>query len=72
MKTEINRKKEKLKELHNIENSLNKEINMIDKEIQSLKSKKSKLAKRISNNMKFRNKIISELYDLPIQKIFNP
>ena len=65
---EIKRKKAKIKELHDIENNINKQITAIDKKIMSCNTKhslynaqKNKLAKRISHNMKLRNKIISEL-----------
>lgn len=64
----INRRILKLKELHNTENNINKEMADIDKQIKGndallrrLYSKKQKLAKRVSHNMQLRNKIINEL-----------
>jgi len=66
--SEIIRKKAKLKELHDLENEINKEIagchgkiNKCLSNIKELQAKKQKLAKRISHNMRLRNKIISEL-----------
>jgi peptidoglycan hydrolase CwlO-like protein len=64
---EITRKKKKLKELQELENEINKEISTCDgtingclSRIKEQQAKKQKLAKRISHNMRLRNKIISE------------
>lgn len=51
----------KLLELHQQEDEMNCEISSIDKQIRLLEKKKQKLAKRISGNMKFRNRLINEL-----------
>lgn len=51
----------KLLELHQQEDEMNYEIGDIDKQIRQLKKKKQKLTKRISGNMKFRNRLINEL-----------
>ena len=66
--SEVKRKKSKLKELHDLEDKINKEINVCDRKIRGcffdIKlaiAKKQKLGKRISHNMRLRNKIISEL-----------
>lgn len=54
--------KDKLKVLHNEENELNYEMAKIDKAIKQLEKDKSKLAKRISFNMKKRNQLIFSKY----------
>jgi hypothetical protein len=48
----------KIQELHEKENELNREIGKIDKEIKLLQKRKVKLAKQVSANMKYRNKLI--------------
>ena len=53
--------KDKLKELHQEENLLNKEICKIDKSIYILLKRKKKLASLVSKNMKYRNLLISKL-----------
>lgn len=70
-KSDIQRKKNKLKELHELENDINKQINVCSRKINgylySIKleiQQKEKLAKRVSHNMKLRNKIIDELNSL--------
>jgi len=62
------RKRQKLQQLHQLEDEINKRIGIIDKKIKELLSEKTKLqrekiklAKRVSHNMKLRNTIISEL-----------
>lgn len=54
--------KDKLKELHIKEDELNKEMAKIDAKILALKKQKLKIAKRISHNMKYRNKLINQLW----------
>lgn len=63
-------KKKKLEELHQLENQLNKENNYLHKrllgihhEIIKITLQKKKIAKRISHNMKLRNRIIEELLE---------
>ena len=58
----------KLKELHSVENDINKRINDINKiigqlhfEEKKLGFEKIKLAKRVSHNMKLRHIIINEI-----------
>lgn len=51
----------RLTELHSRENELNAAMGQIDKEIKLLTATKAKIAKRISNNMKHRNKLIEQL-----------
>lgn len=51
--------KNKLAELHLHENEWNKEISILDATIKNCNKKKIKLAKQISNNMKYRNKLLS-------------
>lgn len=59
MTTEIIRKK--LIELHDQEDTMNKSMGNIDKQVLELKKQKKKLAKKISNNMKYRNQLIYKL-----------
>jgi chromosome segregation ATPase len=51
----------KLIELHNQENDMNKEMGNINKQIFLLQKEKEKITKRISGNMKFRNRLINQL-----------
>lgn len=53
--------KNRLQQLHEQENSMNKEMGKIGKQIFELEKKKKKIAKRISGNMKFRNELINKL-----------
>lgn len=53
--------KEKLLTLHVKEDSMNKEMSVCDKQIRQLILKKTRLAKKISRNMKFRNLLINKL-----------
>lgn len=53
--------KEKLTELHEHEKEWNIEIGKIDKQIRQLQKYKSKLAIKISKNMKYRNLLINQL-----------
>lgn len=53
--------KEKLLTLHVKEDSMNKEMSECDKQIRQLILKKTRLAKKISRNMKFRNLLINKL-----------
>lgn len=50
--------RERLNNLHEEENAINKEMNAVGFQIKTLQKKKAKLAKRISHNMRFRNKLI--------------
>jgi len=49
---------ERLKSAHELENGYNKELSDIDKQIRHLERRKTKLAKLISKNMKYRNSLI--------------
>lgn len=51
----------KLKTLHNQENDLNKQIGKIDGQIKLLNKKKAKIAKQVSHNMRYRNRLINQL-----------
>ena len=51
----------RLKELHKQEDEMNKEMGKIEAQILILKKKKAKLAKRISGNMLYRNRLINQL-----------
>lgn len=51
----------RLKELHVHENEFNYQISIIDKEIKVLLKKKAKFARQVSNNMKYRNRLINQL-----------
>lgn len=53
--------REKLKVEHERENLMNKELRKLDNIISHAKKKKLKIAKKISSNMKYRNKLISML-----------
>jgi hypothetical protein len=53
-------KRSRLALLHAEENLLNQELSQIDKAIRQLRKKKLKIAKRISHNMRFRNRLITE------------
>lgn len=53
--------KEKLLQLHRQEDEMNKQIGKLDKEIRVANRKKAKLAKMVSSNMKYRNKLINKL-----------
>lgn len=53
--------KRKIKENHEQEDSYNREIGNIDKQIKKLKTRKQALVKMVSKNMKYRNLIISFL-----------
>lgn len=55
--------KNRIAKLHIIENEFNAENNKCDKQIREILNKKKKLGKRISHNMKYRNKLIGELYE---------
>ena len=46
---------------HEDEDLFNKRIGIIDKQIKQLNIEKSKIAKKISKNMKRRNKLIEQL-----------
>jgi polyribonucleotide nucleotidyltransferase len=52
---------ERLQRAHEQENELNKEIAQIDKLIKTKNIRKEKLRKLISQNMKYRNKLIELL-----------
>jgi hypothetical protein len=56
---ESDRIKNKLSELHLHENGWNKEISILDATIKKCEKEKIKLAKKISNNMKYRNLLLS-------------
>lgn len=58
---EVNKLRSKLIELHEQENSMNKEMSDINRQILELRKKKLKITKRISGNMKFRNRLITQL-----------
>ena len=65
---EIERKKQRLQQLHQLEDAVNKQITIIDKKFKNLlnekirlQKEKTKLAKQVSHNMKLRNTIINEL-----------
>lgn len=51
----------RLKTLHDQENDLNKEMGKIDHQIKLLKKKKAKVARRVSKNMLYRNRLINQL-----------
>lgn len=51
----------KLKDCHEQENELNKNLSKIDTEIDRLTKQKFKISKSISKNMKYRNLLISQL-----------
>lgn len=51
----------KLKTLHEKEKELNKEMGKIDYQIKTLSKKKVKIAKQVSNNMRYRNRLINQL-----------
>lgn len=51
----------KLKVLHDQENGLNKEMGKVNFQIKQLKKQKDKIAKRVSNNMRYRNRLINQL-----------
>ena len=53
--------RQRLLELHQQEDEMNREMGKISKQILELEKKKQKLAKRISGNMKFRNQLINRL-----------
>lgn len=53
--------RDRLKRLHDQENELNKEMSKIDYQIKMLRKQKEKVAKRVSNNMRYRNKLINQL-----------
>lgn len=64
----VSQKKIKLKELHSIENEVNKNMGRVVKEIQHCKNRivileaeKKKLAKRVSHNMRFRRDLLNEI-----------
>lgn len=48
----------RLKEAHDLEDTYNKEMSKIDKQVRHLMRRKQKLAKLISKNMKYRNSLI--------------
>jgi len=52
-------KEQILKMLHDSENEKNREIGKIDKEIKRLNARKLKLARQISNNMLYRNRLLN-------------
>ena len=52
------RDKKRLLQLHEEENELNREMGGINKQITLLRTQKLKLQRRISANMKFRNRIL--------------
>lgn len=53
-------KKQRLTKLHEQEDGYNKEVARINNQIKQLEIRKKKLARMISHNMKYRNKIINE------------
>ena len=53
--------REKLLQLHRQENDMNKLISDYDKQIKVAEKKKTKVAKMISSNMKYRNQLINKL-----------
>lgn len=53
--------KDKLKKLHAEEDVFNFSMSGIDKKIRDLKREKAKLQRRVSANMKYRNKLINQL-----------
>jgi hypothetical protein len=53
--------REKLKQAHEQENEINKQISTIDNQIKFLSNKKTALAKRVSKNMQYRNNLIKLL-----------
>lgn len=53
--------KKRIAELHSLENELNTENGKCDKQIGVILNQKKKLAKRISHNMKYRNRLINEM-----------
>ncbi len=53
--------REKLLQLHRQENDMNKLISDYDKQIKVSEKKKTKVAKMISSNMKYRNQLINKL-----------
>lgn len=46
---------------HRQENAINTEMTKIDKQILQLQKRKNKLAKMVSSNMKWRNRLINQL-----------
>lgn len=53
--------RERLLKLHAEENDMNKEMGKHNRTIKECQRKKLKIAKRISSNMKYRNKLINLL-----------
>lgn len=53
----------RIQQLKEVESSLNKDMGKIDKEIKLLQKKKLKIGKRISHNMRYRNRLINEQHD---------
>lgn len=53
-----------LKKLHDQENDLNTEMTKLDKVITNALKRKGKIVKRISANMKYRNRLINKLTQL--------
>jgi len=53
--------RERLANAHKLEREYNIEIGKVDIQIKLLKLRKKKLARMISKNMKYRNKLINEL-----------
>lgn len=55
------RLRKKLKKTHQLEDGYNIEIGQIDKQIKLLITRKKKLSRMISKNVKYRNLLINEL-----------
>lgn len=53
--------REKLLQAHRQEDTMNKEMSNIDKQVNLLHKKKAKLSKMVSSNMKYRNQLINKL-----------
>jgi hypothetical protein len=50
--------RKRLEQLHEQENELNAEMSKINNQIVQLEKRKAKIARRVSNNMKYRNRLI--------------
>lgn len=53
--------RERLKVCHENENELNRKISTLDITIRNCEKQKLKIAKQVSNNMLYRNKLINQL-----------
>jgi len=58
----IELKKASIRELHEREDNFNRELSELDKTIAQCKFKKGKISKAISKLIRYRNKLINEVY----------